>query len=72
MTARKTTGEAADGSKAKRRKCPLCGRPAHDTYRPFCSRRCADLDLGRWLGGGYRVPTDEPAPEAGHGGEEDD
>jgi endogenous inhibitor of DNA gyrase (YacG/DUF329 family) len=45
----------------RRRGCPVCGAPQIDRFRPFCSLRCADVDLGRWLGGGYRVPTDEPA-----------
>ena len=41
-------------------KCPVCGKPADPAkYRPFCSKRCADIDLGRWLKEGYRVPTDE-------------
>ena len=40
-------------------KCPICGKPAETTYRPFCTKRCADIDLGRWLKEGYRVPTDE-------------
>ncbi len=37
--------------------CPICGRPASARHRPFCSARCADVDLGRWLGGQYRVPA---------------
>ena len=36
--------------------CPLCRRPTAHTYRPFCSKRCADIDLGRWLRGGYALP----------------
>jgi endogenous inhibitor of DNA gyrase (YacG/DUF329 family) len=36
--------------------CPICGKPGDDAYRPFCSRRCADVDLGRWLTGGYVLP----------------
>lgn len=48
--------------------CPVCGstedRPGRAKYRPFCSARCADIDLGRWLKGVYRVETDE-APEDG-------
>ena len=40
----------------KNRKCPICGKPANHDYRPFCSKRCADIDLGRWLGETYRVP----------------
>ena len=45
------------------RRCPICGKPAEPTYRPFCSRRCADVDLQRWLRGAYAVPAvedDEP------------
>ena len=49
-------------------KCPVCAKPADLKYRPFCSKRCADIDLGRWLKEGYRVPTDEtPDDEAGEG-----
>ncbi len=39
--------------------CPMCKKPAAEKYRPFCSKRCADLDLGRWLTGGYAIPTDD-------------
>ncbi len=41
------------------KRCPLCSRPAIVRHRPFCSPRCADLDLGRWLNGDYRVASDE-------------
>jgi endogenous inhibitor of DNA gyrase (YacG/DUF329 family) len=41
-------------------KCPTCGKPVEPAHRPFCSKRCADIDLGRWLKESYRVPTDEP------------
>ncbi len=57
----------------KRRSCPMCGRPAVVRFRPFCSRRCADLDLGHWLKEDYRVPSeeefdlDEDPPEGGEG-----
>jgi len=37
-------------------KCPICQRSADAVYRPFCSRRCADLDLHRWLSGAYGLP----------------
>jgi endogenous inhibitor of DNA gyrase (YacG/DUF329 family) len=41
--------------------CPICRRrPAEPRFRPFCSARCADVDLGRWFSESYRVPTDEP------------
>lgn len=44
--------------------CPLCGRETDPKQRPFCSRRCADLDLGRWLTGAYTIPSDEPPEDA--------
>ncbi len=51
-----------------RAQCPGCGKPAEEKYRPFCSKRCADVDLGRWLKEGYRVPTDEtPDNDEGRG-----
>lgn len=36
--------------------CPICGTATVDAHRPFCSKRCAQIDLGRWLKGGYAVP----------------
>lgn len=39
--------------------CPICGAPRDEKYRPFCSRRCADVDLNRWLSGRYAVPAVE-------------
>jgi len=38
-------------------KCPICGRATETDYRPFCSRRCADVDLSRWLIGAYAIPA---------------
>lgn len=40
-------------------KCPTCGQAGTERFRPFCSKRCADVDLSRWLGGGYSVPVVE-------------
>ncbi|MGR3639273.1 DNA gyrase inhibitor YacG [Alterinioella nitratireducens] len=40
--------------------CPICKKPTDPEYRPFCSRRCADVDLGRWMTGSYAVPSDDP------------
>lgn len=48
--------------------CPVCGQSSAATHRPFCSERCADVDLGRWLKGGYRIPG--PPAESGDGAEE--
>jgi hypothetical protein len=48
--------------------CPICGKPRDDALRPFCSKRCKDLDLARWLTGDYAIPGapsgegNEPAP----------
>jgi uncharacterized protein len=39
--------------------CPICDRETDPEYRPFCSKRCADVDLGRWLTGRYAIPLDE-------------
>ena len=44
------------------RPCPICGKPADAKHRPFCSARCQTIDLGRWLKGDYRIPTEE-SPE---------
>ncbi len=38
-------------------KCPICGKPAIKALHPFCSRRCADVDLGRWLTAQYSIPA---------------
>ncbi len=45
-------------------RCPICEAPAQHGFRPFCSRRCQDLDLGRWLRGSYRIPTEEGPGDA--------
>ena len=39
--------------------CPICRKPKDDAYAPFCSRRCADVDLRRWFSGAYAVPAVE-------------
>ena len=41
------------------RPCPECGRPSRREFHPFCSRRCADIDLHRWLSGAYAIPVVE-------------
>lgn len=43
--------------------CPVCHKETAKEYRPFCSRRCADVDLARWLGGSYRISTEEVPPD---------
>lgn len=48
-----------DGHGAPKSHCPMCGKSTIQAFRPFCSRRCADVDLGRWLTGAYAVPAVE-------------
>jgi endogenous inhibitor of DNA gyrase (YacG/DUF329 family) len=45
-------------STTKTSSCPICSKPRVERYRPFCSKRCADIDLGRWLKGNYVIPAD--------------
>ncbi|ABD55784.1 DNA gyrase inhibitor YacG [Jannaschia sp. CCS1] len=40
--------------------CPICEKETDAAYRPFCSKRCANVDLGRWLNGAYAVPSTDP------------
>jgi endogenous inhibitor of DNA gyrase (YacG/DUF329 family) len=51
-------------------RCPICGQPGDRRFKPFCSARCADVDLSRWMSGVYAIPVvnadddedgDEPA-----------
>jgi len=49
---------------SRKKTCPICGKPKVAEYQPFCSKHCADADLSRWLGGAYRIPTDE-IPDGG-------
>jgi len=63
-------GKAAVG------RCPICGRPRVETFKPFCSKRCADIDLAHWLDGRYVIPgprsdeADMESPAKGPEGEE--
>ncbi|MGX9391276.1 DNA gyrase inhibitor YacG [Nitrobacteraceae bacterium UC4446_H13] len=49
--------------KAAAKPCPICGKPATPESRPFCSERCRDVDLNRWLSGSYVVPGRDTDPE---------
>jgi uncharacterized protein len=46
-------------------KCPICSKPVVQQHQPFCSKRCADVDLNRWLSGVYAVPVTEEEDEDG-------
>ena len=49
-----------DKYKTPLERCVICNRPLKDeNFKPFCSKRCADVDLGRWLKGSYAIPTQE-------------
>ena len=50
--------------------CPVCGKPTSVRHKPFCSQRCATIDLARWLTGGYRVAGEEVPQEPPPEGEE--
>lgn len=61
----------ADSQKAAKKpagkdgaKCPICGKPVEPKYRPFCSQRCQQIDLGRWLGETYRIAADQDPASA--------
>lgn len=45
--------------------CPMCSKPESPDFRPFCSKRCADLDLGKWLKEDYRIATEEQSDLGG-------
>ena len=62
-------GRGGDPAPRTVRFCPICGKPAAPDVTPFCSKRCADVDLHRWLGEGYRLPASEN--DAGSIGEEE-
>jgi len=57
----------AAGSEAPTRPCPICGKPAVTAHRPFCSARCREVDLHRWLSGAYAVAVveDDGGEESG-------
>lgn len=40
--------------------CPICGKSSDVKFRPFCSKRCADIDLGKWISGSYAIPSENP------------
>ncbi|MDQ0394994.1 DNA gyrase inhibitor YacG [Labrys monachus] len=54
------------------RKCPICGKPTVEATKPFCSKRCADIDLSRWLKGVYAIPVEESNAAADSEDSEDD
>jgi endogenous inhibitor of DNA gyrase (YacG/DUF329 family) len=53
------SGGDSPAVRRRRRPCPVCGLPAVQKYNPFCSARCARIDLNRWLTGRYAIPAGE-------------
>jgi len=49
------------------RPCPICGKPSTQQFHPFCSARCADIDLNRWLKGSYVIPGRSLEEASGEG-----
>jgi len=68
-TAGEATGAAppatttADPPARRARPCPICGALAVKAFHPFCSKRCADVDLHRWFSGSYRIAVVEETPD---------
>jgi uncharacterized protein len=58
-------GQGKRNAEAAAPVCPICRKPRNADYRPFCSKRCADVDLGRWLHGSYAIPVTEDDDEDG-------
>ena len=54
----------AGSRKRSARKCPVCGEPATEASKPFCSERCRDVDLNRWLSDSYRIPAKDDDEDA--------
>ncbi|OUR75555.1 DNA gyrase inhibitor YacG [Alphaproteobacteria bacterium 46_93_T64] len=55
--------------KISNQKCPQCSKKADKTFRPFCSKRCQQLDLGKWLNESYAIPGEETIPANDEDGE---
>jgi uncharacterized protein len=76
QASRSGSRKMAKGDRAERKKggrrCPICGKPTVHDYRPFCSKHCADIDLGRWLEGRYAVPGEPIGAEKDDDGDKKD
>lgn len=53
-----------------RRPCPICNKPSAQKFHPFCSNRCSQVDLNRWLGGHYAIPAEETGDPSRQDGED--
>jgi endogenous inhibitor of DNA gyrase (YacG/DUF329 family) len=66
--AAKSTSKGEEGGEVvplrPSRPCPICGKPSVRDAYPFCSKRCANVDLNRWLSGSYAIPATEQGPSS--------
>jgi uncharacterized protein len=63
-----SAGQRSPNDAGKDRRCPICGKPADEKHFPFCSKRCAQVDLNRWLSGAYAIPgAKQPGRDDGEG-----
>ena len=69
MTNDRRPPTAPPGAEKTVRRCPICAKPRSERYDPFCSKRCADVDLHRWLKGSYVIPGADARPEPEDGDE---
>lgn len=65
MGSSKPRGDKPEAGAAPGGRCPVCSAPSEASFRPFCSRRCADVDLSRWLRGAYAIPGRADVDEDG-------
>ncbi len=65
MGSAKPDGDKPGTAAVKSGRCPICTAPAETGFRPFCSRRCSDVDLSRWLRGAYAIPGRADVDEDG-------
>ena len=56
-SAKGAKGAKGSGKKGSTKPCPICGKPSVEASRPFCSERCRDVDLNRWLSNSYAIPA---------------
>jgi len=63
--------DAVNEAPYRPKSCPICGKPAAERFRPFCSGRCKDVDLHRWFSGAYAVPAVESGDDSDEDGTHD-